>query len=97
MQLGAAFRSGKPARAWELVQQLLTFSRKAVIEAGQARFKVNYGTTTCETCDGLKAGEGVLATCFQVRQCYYRNVKAGSESPKQRSIINELTRGRGGT
>ena len=62
MQLTEAFRSGQPARVWELSQQLVKVARSAADEAAQARFKGNLGTKTCDNCEGLKAGVGVTAT-----------------------------------
>lgn len=96
VQLRDAFRSGNPKQVWDLVQQLLTLSREVAVEAGQARFRANYGTPTCEKCDGLKAGKGVIATCFQLKRCYYSNLKEADTSRKQKQIIEGLTRGQSG-
>lgn len=54
------------------------------------RFRMNFGTPICESCDGLKAGPGVTATCFQVRQCTYDNVKQGDVTPRQKRVIESL-------
>ena len=59
-------------------------------EAAQLRFRLNFGTPICDRCDGLKAGPGVSATCFQLRQCTYDNVKEGDATPKQRRVIQSL-------
>jgi hypothetical protein len=59
-------------------------------EAAQLRFRLNFGTPTCERCDGLKAGPGVAATCYQVRQCNYDNVKDGDATPRQRRVLDRL-------
>lgn len=59
-------------------------------EAAHLRFQVNFATPACESCDGLKAGPGVVATCFQVRRCNYSNVKEGDASPKQLRVIQSL-------
>ena len=90
VQRKAAFQNAAPARVWELVQQLLALSHEIVVEAGQARFQANFGTEVCEKCDGLKAGKGVTATCFQLKRCYYGNLKETDTSPKQRQIIKGL-------
>jgi len=79
---------------WEVAQRLLAISHEVVVEAGQARFRANYGTAICEKCDGLKAGKGVIATCFQLKRCYYSNLKETDTSSKQQQIIEGLTRGR---
>lgn len=60
-----------------------------MLEAAKARFSINFGTATCERCEGLRAGDGVVATCYQVRLCYYNNVKKEA-TPKQKSIIEGL-------
>ena len=90
MQLTKAFREGDPAEAWGLAQELLRLTRKLTDEAAQSRFKVNLGTATCERCDGLKAGEDVTATCFQLKRCYYGNVKTTDASSKQKAVIEGL-------
>lgn len=76
--------------AWTATQSLLTLARQAVQDAASARFKVNFGTSPCDSCDGLKAGPGVVATCFQVKQCYYTNLKTTDESPKHERILSRL-------
>jgi hypothetical protein len=60
-------------------------------EAASARFRANYGTPVCEQCDGLKAGPGVAATCFQLKQCFYTNLKVGADK-KQARLIERLSR-----
>jgi len=59
-------------------------------EAARLRFKVNFGTAVCESCDGLKAGPGIVATCFQIRRCNYENVREGGPSDPHRRIIQSL-------
>lgn len=76
--------------AWKESQKLLTLARQAVQDAASARFKVNFGTSPCESCDGLKAGPDVVATCFQVKQCYYTNLKTSDESSKHERILSRL-------
>jgi hypothetical protein len=60
------------------------------IEAGQLRFRINFGTPICHNCTGLKAGPGVLATCFQVQQCNYANIKEGELTDKQQRLLETL-------
>ena len=90
MQLTEAFRSGQPARVWELSQQLVKVARSAADEAAQARFKANLGTSTCDHSEGLKAGVGVTATCFQLKRCFYDNARGGELSSKQQAVIEGL-------
>lgn len=72
---------------WDLAQQLLTITRASVQEAARTRFRVNFGTERCKRCEGLKAGPQVVATCFQVQQCYYTNFKEGTLTPKQARVL----------
>lgn len=69
--LRQAFETGSPKEAWEASQALVAFAREVVIEAARARFKANFGSSQCLTCDGLKVRPGVVATCAQMKQCYY--------------------------
>lgn len=68
----------------------MALAHLAVTEAGTARFRVNFGSPMCEDCEGLRAGLGVTATCFQVKRCFYTNVKASDASPKQLRVIDTL-------
>lgn len=81
-----AFASGDPAQAWAVTQELLDLARTTVLDGARWRFKANFGTAACEGCKGLQAGEGVQATCFQVRQCYYDNFRTGE------GVVNSLLR-----
>jgi hypothetical protein len=72
--------------------ELLALCRNLILEAAKARFEKNFGTVRCDTCDGLKAGPGIVATCFQVRQCFYGNIKADA-SPRHERLIEILTKG----
>ncbi len=86
-ELTAAFQGGDPGKVWELSRQLVELAKETVAEAARARFKVNFGSPRCDSCEGLKAGPGVAATCFQVRQCFYDNLKQGDLTPKQRRVL----------
>lgn len=85
-----AFQGGDPVKVWELSRQLVDLTKEAVVEAARTRFKVNFGTPRCDRCEGLKAGPGVAATCFQVRQCYYDNIKQGDLTPKQVRVLKVI-------
>ena len=91
MQLIVAFKAAKPADAWSLTHKLLELARSLQVEAAKARFQVNFGTSMCESCEGLRAGDEVAATCFQTKRCYYDNVKKDM-TPKQRGIMDSLLR-----
>jgi len=70
-----AFEEGDPERAYQAGVRLIEAHRALSVEAAHLRFKSNFGSTLCDRCDGLKAGIGVVATCFQLRQCNYTNFK----------------------
>jgi len=74
---------------WAASQKLIQFGREAVTEAAKARFKANFGGPFCSRCEGLKAGPGIAATCFQVQQCYFDNFKE-DPSPKQELVVRRL-------
>jgi hypothetical protein len=94
MQLAEAFRQSAPAQVWKLTQRLLSTARRLAHEAAQARFVANFGTPRCNDCEGLRVGKGVVSTCFQVRRCYYDNIKATDLSSKQKAVIEGLVRTR---
>lgn len=60
------------------------------LECSKLRFRLNFNTPVCETCDGMKAGPGVVATCFQAKRCNYTNVKEGDATSRQRRVIESL-------
>lgn len=70
-----AFTQGDPAKAWQVMQALLDYAREAVLDGAKWRFKANFGTSVCQTCRGLHAGEGVAATCFQTKRCHYDHLR----------------------
>lgn len=89
-QLTEAFLQGNPALAWSLTKRLLGEARALMVEAAKARFEVNFGTPVCERCDGLRAGDDVVATCYQMKLCYYRSMKKDT-NPKQKGVIDKLS------
>ncbi len=88
--LESSFTRGDPQAAYNGFLALSATCREMVVEAAQLRFKVNFGTPVCENCDGLKAGPGVVATCFQVRRCNYSNVKDTEITGRQLRVIDAL-------
>lgn len=89
-ELTAAFRDGDAALAFDAGTRLVEAYRSLSVEAAQLRFQLNFGTAVCKDCDGLRAGPGVVATCFQVQQCNYSNIKEDEASPKQLRMIQTL-------
>jgi hypothetical protein len=89
-QLTQAFRVSDPAKIWTLVRDLLKLTRSLVQEAAETRFQVNFGSERCGSCDGLKAGPGVVATCFQLRKCFYRNIRSDDTSKKQKAVLDSF-------
>lgn len=89
-ELAQAFQRG-PTHAWAASKRVLALAQEAVVEAGRARFLANFGSDVCDSCDGLKAGPGVVATCFQRRQCFFTHFKTLDMSNRQQRVINSLT------
>lgn len=89
----AAFMEGDPEQAYQATLLLIDRFREQSSELGRFRFRVNFGSAVCEDCDGLRAGPGVLATCYQTRQCFYDNVKEGSASPRHLRVLSTLLGG----
>jgi hypothetical protein len=71
--------------------ELKSAYHEALTEAASQRYRANFGTDTCLNCDGLKAGPGVIATCFQVRRCNFDSIHDGSESSQQLRILTRLS------
>jgi hypothetical protein len=86
-----AFLDGNFEVALIAAQELQAAYRESLLEAGKLRFKLNFGTSTCDNCEGLKAGPGVAATCFQIRRCEFQNVLEESASPRQVRILRKMT------
>lgn len=84
------FESGNPVAAYQAAVALAASHREVFAEAAQLRFQANFGTSVCDSCDGLKAGPGVIATCHQVRRCLYDNFKEGVVDPRQARILRML-------
>jgi hypothetical protein len=82
-----AFTEGDPSVAYATAIQLIESHRVVFEEAARLRFRANFGTRTCDTCDGLRAGPGVASTCFQIRQCYYRSLKETDVSAKRLAVV----------
>jgi hypothetical protein len=88
-----AFRAGEPQQAWDAVRAFILEVRQFSNEAGRARFLQNLGTSICDSCEGLKAGPDVVATCFQLKQCFYTNKKSVDVTAIQQGLIEKLTSG----
>jgi hypothetical protein len=76
--------------AFDAASRLVAAYRTLQIEAAKLRFQLNFGTPTCNQCDGLHAGLGVSATCFQMKQCHYTNLKEGAGSSRQLRVLHTL-------
>lgn len=72
-----------------LLRELRAFSN----DAARDRYVKNFGSPQCESCEGLRAGPGVVATCFQIKQCFFTNKKSIDVSRTQKSVIEGLTSG----
>jgi hypothetical protein len=60
-------------------------------DASRLRFKLNFGSDVCEMCEGLRAGPGVIATCFQVKRCDFTNIREDQGDPRHLRIIEGLS------
>ena len=86
-----AFLDGNFEEAYQAAQELRIAYHEALNEAARQRYRANFGTESCNSCEGLKAGPGVLATCFQVQKCNFDSIREGSESPTQLKILDRLS------
>lgn len=83
---------GDAEGAFSAGMALVSAYRELWVEAARLRFRINFGSSLCENCEGLKAGPGVVATCFQVRQCSYSNVREDAVSARHLQVINRLSK-----
>lgn len=86
-----SFKTGNPELVYGAATALVEAFRQTKREVAKERFRANFGTRVCDNCEGLKAGPGVLATCFQVRLCNYSNIKESDQNPKQLRVLSHLT------
>lgn len=87
LRLVQGFEEGDPEQAWSAAQELLELSKSLVVEAAKQRFKTTFGTSRCESCTGLRVTDGVLATCFQLKQCYYKGFSAEDLTERQLRVL----------
>jgi len=85
-----AFEHGDPEVVYQAALDLKVAYKEAMLEGAKLRFKLNFGTPFCEECDGLRAGPGVIATCFQIKRCDYTSLKDGNQDPDQVRLITSL-------
>lgn len=85
-----AFLDGDFEKAYRSALELRTAYHEALVEASRLRYLVNFGTEACSNCEGLKAGPGVVATCFQTQKCNFDSIHDGSESPTHLRILDRL-------
>ena len=83
----ASFQTGDPAIAYEATRKLAEAYRSLLLETAKLRFLHNLGTSVCNQCDGLHAGPGVTATCWQLRQCHYGNLREDETTPRQQRAL----------
>ena len=85
-----SFQTGNPAVVYGEAEKLIAAYRELLGEAARLRYKLNFGTAVCENCDGLHAGPGVIATCYQVRECHFTNLR---EAPTRHlRVLDHLTK-----
>jgi hypothetical protein len=88
-----ALLSGDAEAVFEAAQALGTSYRNEKQESARLRFKLNFGSPLCSNCDGLKAGPGVIATCFQVQSCNFTNVKESDSVPRHLRVLERVLGG----
>lgn len=86
-----AFLDGDFETAYQSAIDLKSAYHEALLEAARQRYRSNFGTDICRNCDGLKAGPGVVATCFQVEKCNFDSIREGSESPYHLRVLDRLS------
>lgn len=84
-----SFKTGDPQQVYDAFRTLVGAYRDVVHEAGRLRFLVHFGSARCESCEGLKAGPGVVATCHQVRVCNFTNIKEGDIRKEHRMVLEK--------
>lgn len=89
--LSKAFLDGDFEKAYHAAEDLRDAYHEALNEGARLRYQLNFGTDLCDHCEGLKAGPGVLATCFQVQKCNFDSIHEGSESSLHLKIIDRLS------
>jgi len=89
-----AFKEGDFEVAYTSALELQKAYHEAMLEISRLNFKLNFGTQVCQRCDGLRAGPGVVATCYQIERCEFKSLKAGEEDAKRSEVIDRLTQQR---
>lgn len=87
-----AFTTGEPELVYQAALVLVDRYREQGIELAKARFKLNFGSAMCDNCDGLRAGPGVTATCFQMKLCYFDNFREDAQ-PRHLRVLQTLLGG----
>lgn len=85
-----AFLGGDFETAYQSALELKAAYHEALAESSRLRYQVNFGTEVCSNCEGLKAGPGVVATCFQTKKCDFDSIHEGSESRTHLRILDRL-------
>lgn len=73
-----------------MVRSFVREVRAFADEAAKDRFAKNFGSELCGSCEGLKAGPNVVATCFQMRRCFFTNQKSVDVTEVQRGVLEKL-------
>jgi hypothetical protein len=86
----SAFTEGNFDTAYAAAKALQKAYHEVLLELSETRFKLYFGSSICQNCDGLKAGPNVIATCYQIKRCNFDNIKKGDENPSKLAIIDRL-------
>jgi hypothetical protein len=90
--LRTAFATGDPEIAHRSAQQVLAAYSELSLECSRLRFELNFGTSICLNCNGLRAGPDVVATCYQVQRCDFTHIRSGDATPTQARLAALLDR-----
>lgn len=85
-----AFLEGDFNVAYTAALNLQQFYRELASEVSSLRFRLNFGTSLCRDCEGLRAGPGVIATCYQIQKCDFRNLKETDRDPRKERVVSLL-------
>lgn len=89
-----AFTTGEPELVYQAALVLIERHREQGVELARVRFKLNFGSAVCDNCEGLRAGPGVTATCFQMKLCYFDNFREVEDAqPRHLRVLQTLLEG----
>jgi hypothetical protein len=86
----SSFQTGNPEQVYRAALGLIKAYNESLHDVAKLRFTANFGSPICENCNGLKAGPGVIATCYQVKACNYDNIREDSVGQRHLRVLENL-------